>query len=204
LNHNNPLLDGRGSGKPSRLLRRSPDTIGHAVLHTGFWASELLSLTWQGVDFRRGVIIVQADYAKNGEAHSILMNNTLTMLLKSAKVDDAAAERVFGGRVSTPYRSYRNAFEHAVQAAGLEDCTFHDLCRTFASRLVMAGLDLPTVTELLGYKDISMTLRYCHLSHRHKQTAVEKRDKSPRSFHHTRQGDKKAVRVSAGNYSLEG
>jgi site-specific recombinase XerD len=135
------------------------------------------------------------------------MNNTLTMLLKSAKVDDAAAERVFGGRASTPYRSFRNAFEHAVQAVGIEDCTFHDLCHTFASRLVMAGLDLPTDKELLGYlgyKDISMTLRYSHLSHGHKQTAVEKLAKSPHSFHHTRQGDKKAVRVSAGNHSLEG
>jgi integrase len=118
------------------------------ALHTGFWASALLSLTWQGVDFRRGVIMVQAGYAKNGEAHSVPMNNTLTMLLKSAKVDDAAAERVFGGRASTPYRSYRNAFEHAVQAAVIEACTCHDLCRTFANRLVMAGLDLPTVTEL--------------------------------------------------------
>jgi hypothetical protein len=54
-----------------------------------------------------------------------------------------------------------------------------------------------------------MTLRDSHLSHRHKshrhkQTAVEKRDKSPHSFHHTHQGDKKAVRVSAGNYRLEG
>jgi integrase len=174
------------------------------ALHTGFWASELLSLTWQGVDFRRGVIMVQAGYAKNGEAHSMPMNNTLTMLLKSAKVDDAAAERVFGGRASTLYRSFRNAFEHAVQAAGIEDCTFHGLCHTFASRSVMAGLDLPTVKELLGYKDISMTLRDSHLSHRHKQTAVEKLDKSPHSFHRTRQGDTKAVRVSAGNHSLEG
>jgi integrase len=33
------------------------------ALHTGFWASELLSLTWQDADFRRGVIMVQAGYA---------------------------------------------------------------------------------------------------------------------------------------------
>ncbi len=38
----------------------------------------------------------------------------------------------------------------------------------------MAGVDLPTVKELMGHKDISMTLRYTHLSSSHKQDAVGK------------------------------
>ena len=37
------------------------------------------------------------------------------------------------------------------------------------SRLVMARVDLPTVKELMGHKDITMTLRYTHLSSDHKQ-----------------------------------
>jgi integrase len=52
------------------------------------------------------------------------------------------------------------------------DFTFHDLRHTFASRLVMAGVDLPTVKELMGHKSIAMTLRYTHLSTDHKQRAV--------------------------------
>ena len=59
-----------------------------------------------------------------------------------------------------------------MRKAGLEDFTFHDLRHTFASRLVMAGVDLPTVKELMGHKDITMTLRYTHLSSDHKQRAV--------------------------------
>jgi integrase len=138
------------------------------------------------VDFRREVITVKAGYANNGEARSVPMNDTLTMLLKSAKVNAAEGERVFCNRYGQPYRSFRTAFERAVYQAGIQDFTFHDLRHTFASRLVMAERDLPTVKELLGHKDITMTLRYAHLSSGHKQTAVRKLEqfavKIPASF----------------------
>ena len=81
---------------------------------------------------------------------------------------------MFRNRQGTAYRSFRTAFERAVRKAGIQDFTFHDLRHTFASRLVMAGVDLPTVKELLGHKDITMTLRYAHLSSDHKQAAVRR------------------------------
>ncbi len=46
----------------------------------------------------------------------------------------------------------------------------------FASRLVMAGVDIRTVQELLGHKTIGMTVRYSHLAPKHTLAAVERLD----------------------------
>jgi len=71
------------------------------------------------------------------------------------------------------YGNVRKAFEGAKRRAGIVDFRFHDLRHTFASHLVMAGVDLRTVQELLGHKSFEMTLRYAHLSPEHKKAALD-------------------------------
>ena len=102
------------------------------------------------------------------------MNQLLTDILKSVKLAANQGDRVFCNRDGTPYYSFRSAFERALRKTGIAEYTFHDLRHMFASRLVMAGVDLPTVKELLGQRDISMTMRYTQLSSDHKQAAVGK------------------------------
>jgi hypothetical protein len=60
-----------------------------------------------------------------------------------------------------------------VESAGLTDFTWYCLRHTFASRLVMAGVDIRTVAELMGHKTIQMTMRYAHLAPEHNLAAVE-------------------------------
>ena len=57
--------------------------------------------------------------------------------------------------------------------AKVENFHWHDLRYTFASRLVMAGIDLYAVKELLGHNSIEMTERYAHLDPSYLKQAVE-------------------------------
>ena len=80
---------------------------------------------------------------------------------------------VFRKKNGERYRNVRKAFEGARKRARIVDFRFHDLRHTFASHLVMAGVDLKTVQELLGHKSFEMTLRYAHLSPDHKKAALD-------------------------------
>lgn len=65
-------------------------------------------------------------------------------------------------------------FTKVCQQAGVDDFTWHCLRYTFASRLVMAGVDIRTVAKLMGHKTIQMTMRYAHLAPEHEADAVER------------------------------
>jgi integrase len=60
---------------------------------------------------------------------------------------------------------------------GIEDFRFHDLRHTFGSHLVMQGVDLRTVQQVMGHKDIGMTMRYSHLSPEYVQKTIERLDR---------------------------
>jgi len=68
----------------------------------------------------------------------------------------------------------RKWFEKALSEAGIVNFHWHDLRHTFASRLVMAGVDIRTVQELMGHKTIQVTLRYSHLAPKHQLEAVQR------------------------------
>jgi site-specific recombinase XerD len=95
------------------------------------------------------------------------------VLLEFRKRGDGSGQVIRSGK-GLPLTDPRHWFEAAVRAARIRDFSWHCLRHTFASRLVMAGVDIRTVQELLGHKSITMTVRYSHLSPSHTLAAVER------------------------------
>ena len=144
------------------------------AVHTGMRKGELLGLKWEQVNFEQGFITLLD--TKNHERRDIPMNETVKAVLR-------AMERK--GDLVFPNRNGRQidgvplyfAFHEALTGSGITDFRVHDLRHSFASNLVMAGEDLNTVRELLGHKRMEMTLRYAHLSPKHKMRAVNVLDR---------------------------
>jgi hypothetical protein len=71
--------------------------------------------------------------------------------------------------------SVRKAHDKAVEDAGIEDhFRLYDLRHTFATRAVAGGVDLPTLSAMLGHTSIQMTMRYVHPAEEQKKIATGK------------------------------
>ena len=140
------------------------------ALHTGMRKGEQFNLTWDQVDFANRMI--HLDETKNGSGRYVRLN---TVALAAMAELMRRRDRL-GGPKDAPVFSIKDPsrwFDAALERVGIEGVTWHTLRHTFASRLVMRGVNLRTVQLLMGHKCISMTARYAHLAAHHKRAAVE-------------------------------
>ncbi|MGD0336195.1 MAG: site-specific integrase [Candidatus Omnitrophota bacterium] len=140
------------------------------ALHTGMRKSEILGLKWRDVDIEHKTIHLLD--TKNGEKRDVPMNSVaIKTIISVPKHKDSFY--IFCNQDGEPYGDIKKSWLTAVKKACIIDFHFHDLRHTFASQLVMSGVDLNTVRELLGHKSLEMTIRYSHLSPDHKKKAVD-------------------------------
>jgi integrase len=142
------------------------------ALHTGMRRGEILGLRWQDVDSKNGVAVIPAEKAKGKRTRFIPLNSVALAVLDEMPASLDRTALVFKNSAGNEWDRLRKHWEYAVFAAGLEDFRFHDLRHTYASRLVMAGIDLAVLRELLGHRDFEMTLRYAHLAPSRLKAAV--------------------------------
>ena len=154
------------------------------ALNTGMRQHEILDLEWQNVDLSRKIATIIR--SKNGEIRSIPLNHrAFNVLCSGANLRPLKSKYVFSSSAGTRIerRNLLRDFYKARKKAKLENFRFHDLRHTFATRLVQAGIDIYTVSKLLGHKDIRMTQRYSHHCPESLRSSVEVLDTSTNIAH---------------------
>jgi integrase len=142
------------------------------TVNTGLRRGEVLQLKWSDVDLLQRKVIIRGDNAKSGKTRYVPLNDEAMTTLQRWRPSAEVTGWVFPGHDGGRMMSIKTSWKGVLISAAITDFRWHDLRHHFASRLVMKGVDLNTVRELLGHADLSMTLRYAHLSPEHKADAV--------------------------------
>jgi len=151
------------------------------ALSTGARKGEILSLTIEDVDLKRGAAILRD--TKNGETRPAPIVHHLKDLLRDqidevttfydGMEEESPVRWLFPRRDGLAPVDIRKAWENARDAAGIRDFRFHDLRHTTASYLAMNGANPLEIAEVLGHKTFQMVKRYSHLSDSHVKDLVQ-------------------------------
>ncbi|MGV8074353.1 MAG: tyrosine-type recombinase/integrase [Syntrophobacteraceae bacterium] len=130
------------------------------ALFSGLRRGELFKLTWDDVDFERGMITLRSP--KGGKTETIPISDEAKEVLQGINM---TSMYVFPGRKGEQRTDFKGPWQKIRKAAGLPaNFRFHGLRHNFASTLVSNGVDLCVIQGLLTHKDSRTTARYAHLS----------------------------------------
>lgn len=136
------------------------------AVDTGMRRSELLNL--KVGDISSGKIHIWE--TKANLPRSIPMTKRTEGQISVMMYDKKSTDHIFTLKV----HQIRSAWDRMKNTLGLHDLRFHDTRHTFASRLVQRGVPIPEVQQLLGHRDIQMTMRYSHLAPQNLRSAIDK------------------------------
>ena len=142
------------------------------ALRTGARQQEIWSMKFRQISFKRSTITF--DETKNDNKRTIsIPDNLMERLSKLPSRWDKGF--VFPSKTN-PNKGYdfRKPFNRLLEECGIEDFSWHGFRHTSASYYAMAGTPIITMTEIFGWKDISMVKKYTHLFQEHKKHWMEK------------------------------
>jgi integrase len=179
LTANNPIADFKplkvrqkrfrrvlSNGEIDRLLGASNPTyrpVWYCLLTTGIRKSELVSLTWDDIDWCTKEILIQSKdgfSTKTGEIRKIPIVDELYETLKELK-GKAASKHVFVNSNGNPLRNHLlTVFKRTVRRAGInqDGLDLHSLRYTFISSLLRGGANPKSVQRLAGHKRMHVTM----------------------------------------------
>ncbi len=162
-------------------------------LYTGLRIGELLALEWKDIDFSNGTISVTktcydgkdnngkytriTDTPKTPTSQRVIpFPKQLISYLKSVRKQDKSDFVVSSGsNKSLSVRAYQRSFELLLKKLNISHKGFHALRHTFATRALECGMDVKTLSEILGHKNATVTLnRYVHSLMEHKKDMMNR------------------------------
>lgn len=164
-------------------------------LNTGLRVGEVCALRWENVDFETRRIHVEKTieriYSKEENktiviidtpksitsVRTIPINSKLYNILKQIRGKSKKTDFVLTGS-SEHYvepRNYQYHFKEILKRSKVKKYKFHTLRHTFATNCIEAGMDIKSLSEILGHADVSITLNiYVHSSDKAKRKYLEK------------------------------
>ena len=159
-------------------------------LYTGLRIGELLALEWSNIDFSKGELTVSktchdaktengykriTDTPKTTTSRRVIpIPRQILPLLREQKKKSRSTYVVGEDRLQS-VRSYQYSFSLLLKKLGIPHRGFHALRHTFATRALECGMDVKTLSEILGHKNPVVTLnRYAHSLMPHKHEAMNR------------------------------
>jgi len=162
-------------------------------LYSGLRIGELMALKWSDIDFKRGILHVSRSCFdgkdENGRYTRIMgspktanskrdipLSQKMLVILGDIKYFVKGEYVIGSGRNNLiTVRNYQAYFSRFLETLKIPHRGFHSLRHTFATRAIESGMDVRTLSEILGHKDPSITLRcYVHSSAEHKREMMNK------------------------------
>ncbi len=176
--------------------RIDPTRVGIFIsLYTGLRIGEVCALGWEDVDLDAKTIFVRHTVSRIKTEHDphcktrLILDEPKTLSSKrlipipSVLSDILSAYKAVakGGYVISSTdsfispRTYEARYKRVMQACGLSQIHYHALRHTFATRCIEAGVDVKTLSEILGHAGVAITLNtYVHSSMDLKKRQLEK------------------------------
>ena len=162
------------------------------ALYTGVRIGELLALKFTSVDMQKRTLIIKetcyeikdregkfskiTDTTKSNRIRVVPFPKQLLTIFKELKAQSKSGyviENAKGEQMSV--RSYQRSFELLTSKLDVRKLSFHALRHTFATRALESGMDIKTLSEILGHKSATVTLnKYAHSMMEHKQNSMDK------------------------------
>ena len=159
-------------------------------LVSGLRKGELVALLWSDLDTEHKTISVSKQYVRNPSGEVMLSRPKTETSVRQVSIPQDAVDLLIQEHSKHPDNQYMfpspvtgemyhpdsvvKLHEKILKNAGLEHIRFHDLRHTFATLALQNGVDVKTVSSMLGHYDAGFTLRtYTHATRQQQNRAAE-------------------------------